>query len=138
MNKKRQKISDKDKKDWDNFIKSSNEIFDKDESFSPLKSQNTFKYDFHGYSLHAANEKIDQLIQDCIEKGVYKILVITGKGLHSKTEKNVFASNELSKLRYSLPHYIKTKSKNSKNVKSISEVSHKDGDSGAFELKLKL
>ena len=105
MNKK---ISDKDIKDWDNFINSKEKLFNKDQKLS--KKISTFKeetIDLHGYTLEAANTKIESFILSCFEKGVIKINIITGKGSRSKNLNDPYQSKDLSILKYSVPNYIK-------------------------------
>jgi len=92
----------------------------------------------HGYSLSNANEKIEELILDCINKKFKELLIITGKGIHSNTSKNVYVSSKFSKLKYSVPDFINSKPSLSKYVSSISTANLKDGGDGAIIIKLKL
>jgi len=64
-------------------------------------------------------------------------LLITGKGLHSTTEKDIFVSKNLSKLKFSVPEFINNNDEINKNVLSISEAPIKDGGAGAILIKLK-
>ena len=96
-------ISDKDKKDWEKFIISEEKVTDKD-SKSNLKTSQKSKYiDLHGYSLEEANKKIEKFIIESYVKKIKKIIVVTGKGLHSQNEKNTYVSKDLSILKYSIP-----------------------------------
>jgi DNA-nicking Smr family endonuclease len=131
------KISDKDKKDWERFITSEEKVIDKD-SKSNLKTWQKIKYiDLHGYTLEEANKKIEKLIIESYLKKIKKITVVTGKGLHSQNEKNPYVSKELSILKYSIPEFIKTNPDLEKLINKIEEASIDDGGSGAFYIYLK-
>ena len=131
------KISDKDKKDWEKFITSEEKVIDKD-SKSNLKTSQKSKYiDLHGYTLEEANKKIEKLIIESYLEKIKKIIVVTGKGLHSQNEKNPYVSKELSILKYSIPEFIKTNPDLVKLINKIEEASIEDGGSGAFYIYLK-
>jgi len=131
------KISDKDKKDWEKFITSEEKVIDKD-SKSNLKTSQKSKYiDLHGYTLEEANKKIEKLIKKSYLEKIKKIIVVTGKGLHSHNEKNPYVSKELSILKYSIPEFIKTNPDLVKLINKIEEASIEDGGSGAFYIYLK-
>ena len=131
------KISDKDKKDWQKFINSEEKVIDKD-SKSNLKTRQKCKYiDLHGYTLEEANKKIEKLIIESYLEKTKKIIVVTGKGLHSQNEKNPYVSKELSILKYSIPEFIKTNPDLVKLINKIEEASIEDGGSGAFYIYLK-
>ena len=131
------KISDKDKKDWEKFITSEEKIIDKD-SKSNLKTSQKSKYiDLHGYTLEEANKKIEKLIIESYLEKTKKIIVVTGKGLHSQNEKNPYASKDLSILKYSVPEFIKRNPDLVKLINNIEEASIEDGGSGAFYIYLK-
>ena len=98
---------------------------------------NRYKYDLHGFTLLEANEKVKEIILSCVEKNYKEILIITGKGIHSNTEQDVYASKDLSKLRYSVPEYINSDLSLSKHVVSISEADKKNGADGAIIIKFK-
>ena len=136
MNKK---LSDKDKKDWENFISSEEKIYNKDSSLSQTR---TYKdeiktIDLHGFSLENANKTIDEFINRCFEAKVSKITVITGKGLRSKNINNPYVSKDLSILKNSVPEFIKSNSDLMKKIKNIKEAKVEDGGSGAFDIFLK-
>ena len=105
MNKK---ILDKDKKDWDNFVSSKEKLPDKDLRNTQAKSFKTISIDLHGYTLEEANKTIEKFIIRSYEEKVYKIIVVTGKGLHSQNEKDPYVSKHLSILKYSVPEFIST------------------------------
>ena len=61
-------ISDKDKKDWNNFINSKNKLEDKDKTSNIHNTQSKISIDLHGYTLDQANNKVRELILNCFEK----------------------------------------------------------------------
>ena len=101
------KISDKDKKDWKNFLSKNEKLPNKDEKLSNKKTFSIKSFDLHGYSLDEANDKINQLVKDSYEKGIKKLVIVTGKGLHSQNENDPYISKNLGILKYSVPEYIK-------------------------------
>ena len=131
------KISDKDKKDWEKFITSEEKVIDKDSKSNLKNSQNSKYIDLHGYTLEEANKIIEKLIIESYLKKIKKIIVVTGKGLHSQNEKNPYVSKELSILKYSIPEFIKTNPDLVKLINKIEEASIEDGGSGAFYIYLK-
>ena len=135
---KKKNISQEDIDTWKNYIKGPTDITDKDSIQNANSSnQNRFKYDLHGFTLDEANEKVRDIILLCVKKNYKEILFVTGKGIHSNTEKNVYASKDLSKLRYSVPDYIKSNLDLSKHIVSISNADKADGGGGAIIIKLK-
>ena len=135
---KKKNISQEDINTWKNYIKSPNDITDKDNIQNDGKSnQSRFKYDLHGFTLLEANEKVKEIILLCVKKNYKEILLITGKGIHSNVEQNVYASRDLSKLKYSVPEYIKSNLDLSKHIVSISNADKRDGGDGAIIIKLK-
>ena len=136
MNKK---ISDKDKKDWENFISGEQKVQNKDLFLSSIESnKNLVKtIDLHGLSLENANRTIDEFINKCFKINVNKITVITGKGLRSKNINNPYVSKDLSILKNSVPEFIKSNSDLMKKIKNIKEAKVEDGGSGAFDIFLK-
>ena len=100
-------ISDKDKKDWEEFLSSDEKLPNKDLKFSKKKLLKIEHIDLHGFTLEQANTRITRFIEDCYQNSVSKIIVITGKGLHSNVEKDPYVSKDLSILKYSVPEHIK-------------------------------
>ena len=133
------KISDKDKKDWKNFISSKDKILDKDLKITKdkIKKKIIKKIDLHGFSLENANKVIEEFITQSFEEGVNKIIVITGKGLRSKNDENPYISKNLSILKYSVPEFIKSNINLMKIIKNINEADIEDGGKGAFYIYLK-
>ena len=132
------KISDKDKKDWENFLNSPEKIevkdFDENEklNFTTEKS-----IDLHGYTLDDANKKIYSFIEDCFEKKVNKINIITGKGLRSKNTNDPYQSKDLSILKYSIPNFIKNNSDLMEKILNIDEAAIDSPSKGNFKIELK-
>ena len=136
MNKK---LSNKDKKDWKDFISGKEKLLDKDKFFFKKdKNLNLLKtIDLHGLSLDVANKKIDEFINICFVKKIKKIIVITGKGNRSQTINNPYISKDLSILKNSVPEFIKSNQNLMKMIKSIEGAKIEDGGSGAFYIYLK-
>ena len=135
MNKK---LSDKDLKDWDKFIKSKDKINPKDESNETLinKSKSTFVIDLHGYGLDQANKFVEKTINECFEKQFSIINIITGKGMRSKSAEDPYKSSELSILKHSIPEFINSNFELMKKIKKIDNTDEKN--SGSFNVYLKL
>ena len=131
------KISDKDKKDWEDFLSKDESLPDKDVKHTKEEIIKTQKFDLHGYSLEEANSKVKSLINESYKKGVRKLVIITGKGLHSKNEKNPYVSKNLGILKFSVPDYIKKNSELMSKILNISDAEMEDGGSGAFYIFLK-
>ena len=134
----KKKITDKDKKDWENFILNKQKIFDKDSSLKNIINNKKSNFiDLHGFSLENANKTIEKFINNSYEEGVKKITVVTGKGKRSKVEDNPYLSRELSILKNSVPEFIRSNQNLMKKIKGISEANIDDGSSGAFYIYLK-
>ena len=124
--------------DWEKFLEDPGRIHNKDnDEVTDFNSNKKFRFDFHGYSIEKANSTIDQIISKCFKNGVQQILVITGKGIHSDTDQNVYVSQKLSKLRYSVPEYINSNPNLLNFVSTISMAKLEDGGDGAIVIKLK-
>ena len=115
-------ISDKDKKAWKKFISSDEKIHNKDENFKQKKLTRTRVLDLHGYTLDDANKKIEKLIINSYEEKVNKLIIVTGKGLHSDNESNPYVSKDLSILKYSVPEFIKSNQSLMKLINSFGEA----------------
>ena len=130
-------ISDKDKKDWEKFVSSKDKLINKDEKFKKKKFHETKSIDLHGYTLDEANNTIKDFIHTSHLNGVSKLIVVTGKGIHSQNEKDPYVSKELSILKYSVPEFI-TNNKNLMNIiYEIKDAKPEDGGDGAFYIYLK-
>ena len=135
----KRKISDKDKKDWKNFISNKEKLSNKDLYLSNNKIEKEIikTIDLHGFSLENANNVIEEFIIQCVKKNVNKIIVITGKGLRSKSIRNPYVSKDLSILKHSVPDFIKSKPNLMKIIQKIEEAKIEDGGGGAFYIYLK-
>ena len=131
------KISDKDKKDWDEFISSEDHLPNKDLDLNKKNVKKIFTFDLHGYSLNDANVKINEIIYQAYNNEVGKLIIVTGKGLHSQNEKNPYVSRDLGILKHAVPEYIKTNRELMKMINSIEDASIDDGGAGAFYIYLK-
>ena len=133
------KISDKDKKDWQNFISGKVKLLNKDLYSNKNRIQKKIikTIDLHGLSLQNANNIIEEFIIQCFKKNVNKIIVITGKGLRSKSIENPYVSKDLSILKHSVPNFIKSKTNLMKIINKIEEANIEDGGQGAFYIFLK-
>ena len=136
MNKK---ISDKDKKDWQDFISNNDRLSDKDFNLNKNRNEKEIikTIDLHGFSLENANNLIEEFITKCFKNNVSKIIVITGKGLRSKSIENPYVSKDLSILKYSVPDFIKSRQNLMKLIKQIKEANIEEGGQGAFYIFLK-
>jgi len=130
-------ISNKDKKDWKNFLSNKEKLFDKDLSKHNTKPPISKTLDLHGFSLDEANQKVEVFLNNCFDQGVHKVIIVTGKGLHSQNGKDPYISNKLGILKNSVPEYIKNNSDLTIKIKNISDADIKDGGSGAFYIFLK-
>ena len=130
-------ISKKDKKDWENFLSSNEKLPNKDLKLKQHLSIKTKSIDLHGYTLDEANKVINDFIKNCYNEKVNKIIVVTGKGLHSENEKNPYVSKNLSILKYSIPEYISNNKSLMNIINEIKDAKIEDGGDGAFYILLK-
>jgi len=130
-------ISDKDKKDWDNFITNKDKVENKDLQSIEAKHTQTRTIDLHGYTLEEANKIIQKFIVKAYSDKINKLIVITGKGLHSQNEKNPYVSKDLSILKYAVPEFIRNNIELMKIIYEIKDAEINDGGSGAFYIYLK-
>ena len=137
--KKKYSVSNKDKRDWLDFTKNPENLYDKDFSiFKKNKKINlTKKIDLHGTSLVDANIIVENFINDCFESGYKKLIIITGKGSRSKTFNNPYQSEKLSVLKHSVPAHIKNNPSLLSKINKITKASQEDGGDGAFYIFLK-
>tara|TARA_A100001035_G_C27680083_1_gene452646 strand:+ start:498 stop:929 length:432 start_codon:yes stop_codon:yes gene_type:complete len=131
------RISKKDKKDWENFLSSNEKLYNKDNQSKNRKKYKIKNIDLHGFSLEEANETIEQLINDSYEKEISKIIVVTGKGIHSDVDKDPYVSKDFGILKYSVPEFIKNNSELMKKIIEIKNAEINDGGDGAFYIFLK-
>jgi len=131
------KISDKDKKEWEKFLSSKEKLPDKDLKFSKEKTQKIRSLDLHGYTLEEANKNIEIFIDKSYHDGVNKLIIVTGKGLHSQNEADPYVSKDLSILKYSVPEFIRNNDDVMKKINYLEDANIKDGGKGAFYIYLK-
>ena len=131
------KISEKDKQDWENFITNKEKLENKDVNLKKQYRQKVKSIDLHGYTLDQANQKISEFIIQSFSAGINKLIVVTGKGLHSKNDKNPYVSKDLSILKYSIPEYVKNNKNLMNKIYNFGEAKIEDGGSGAFYIYLK-
>jgi len=135
---KKKDLSKEDKKTWETYIKNPSDLFDKEKNlFQDKKRKERFKYDLHGYSLDEANQKVKEIIISCANENYKEILLITGKGLHSTSDKDSYVSKQFSKLKYSVPDFIKNNNDLKKLITSITDADRIDGGEGAILIRLK-
>ena len=130
-------ISQKDKKDWENFISSDEKVPNKDFKSSKQKFFKVKSIDLHGYTLEDANKTIEKFIYQSFTENINKLIVVTGKGLHSQNEKDPYVSKDLGILKYSVPKFIENNKSLMTIIKEIKDASIEDGGSGAFYIYLK-
>jgi|TARA_B100000401_G_C52709256_1_gene673051 DNA-nicking Smr family endonuclease len=131
------KISDKDKKDWQDFLSKNENLPIKDEELISKKTSGILTFDLHGYSLEDANNKVEDIILKSYEKGIKKLVLITGKGIHSQNIKDPYVSKDFGILKNSVPEYIKNNNRLMSKINDIVDADIKDGGSGAFYIYLK-
>ena len=134
---KKKDLSKEDSKVWQSYIKNPTDVYDKDLGKKSINRKERFKFDLHGYTLVEANKKVKEIIISCSKNKYREILLITGKGLHSTSGEDTYVSNDLSKLRYSVPEFIRSDDELKNYIISIEEAEKKDGGDGAILIKLK-
>ena len=131
------KISEKDKKTWEEFLSNDQKLPDKDNIQNKIIVKRTRSLDLHGKTLDEANSIIENFIKKSYEDKVQKLIIVTGKGLHSDNEKDPYVSKDLGILKYSIPEFVRNNEDLMKMISKISEASVKDGGTGAFYIFLK-
>ena len=130
-------ISDKDKKDWDRFISSNEKLPNKDFEHPKKKNLKVRSIDLHGYTLDEANKTIEDFINKAFSENINKLIVVTGKGLHSENEKDPYVSKDLGILKYSVPEFITNNKDLMSKINEITDAKIEDGGGGAFYIFLK-
>ena len=135
---KKKDLSEKDLETWETYIKSPSDVYDKEKNNQKNQfTKNRFRFDLHGHTLYEANQRVRDIILSCVKQKYKEILFITGKGLHSTSGNDAYVSKDLSKLKYSVPDFIKSDDDLKKFVFSISDADIKDGGEGAILVKLR-
>ena len=130
-------ISDKDKKDWENFVNNKEKVQNKDIEFKKAKKLKTRSIDLHGYTLDEANIAIEDFINKSFQENINKLIVVTGKGLHSDNEKDPYVSKDLGILKFSVPEFISNNADLMRIINEITDAKLEDGGAGAFYIFLK-
>ncbi len=130
-------ISKKDIKDWEDFLLKKEKLQNKDINLSQKKKERVKSLDLHGYSLEEANNKIEEFIKQSYLEKVGKLIIVTGKGLHSQNESDPYVSKDLGILKHSVPHFIKNNFELMKLINNFEEATIEDGGSGAFYIYIK-
>ena len=130
-------ISDKDKKDWHNFINSTEKLPNKDFKHQKNKNLKVRSIDLHGYTLDDANKTIEDFINKAFSENINKLIIVTGKGIHSKNEKDPYVSKDLGILKYSVPEFITNNDSLMNMINEITDAKIEDGGGGAFYIFLK-
>ena len=130
-------ISEKDKKDWENFLSKNEKLPNKDNKIEKKVTFRTRSVDLHGYTLEEANKLIESFILKSYQEKINKLIVVTGKGIHSQNEKDPYVSKDLSILKYSVPEFISNNKNLMKIIYEMKDAKIEDGGSGAFYIFLK-
>ena len=130
-------ISDKDKKDWNQFINSTEKLPDKDLNNKKKRNKKTRSIDLHGFTLDEANKTIENFINKAFSENINKLIIVTGKGLHSENEKDPYVSKDFGILKYSIPEFITNNTSLMNIINEIKEAEIEDGGAGAFYIFLK-
>ena len=130
-------ISDKDRKDWHKFINSTEKLPNKDFKHKKNKNLKVRSIDLHGYTLDEANKTIENFINKAFSENINKLIIVTGKGLHSENEKDPYVSKDLGILKYSVPEFINNNASLMKIINEITDAKIEDGGGGAFYIFLK-
>ena len=131
------RISEKDKKDWENFLSKNEKLPNKDIKIDKKITFKTRSIDLHGYSLEQANKSIEEFIIKSYREKINKLIVVTGKGIHSQNEKDPYVSKDLSILKYSVPEFISNNKNLLKIIYEMKDAKIEDGGGGAFYIFLK-
>ena len=130
-------ISEKDKKDWHKFINSTEKLPNKDFKNQDNKNQKVRSIDLHGYTLDEANKTIEAFINKAFSENINKLVIVTGKGLHSENDKDPYVSKDLGILKYSVPEFITNNAGLMNMINEITDAKIEDGGGGAFYIFLK-
>ena len=130
-------ITEKDKKDWENFLSKNEKLPNKDIKIDKKLTFKTRSIDLHGYSLEEANNSIENFIVASYQENINMLIVVTGKGIHSQNEKDPYVSKDLSILKYSVPEFISNNKNLMKIIYEMKDAKIEDGGSGAFYIFLK-
>ena len=130
-------ISDKDKKDWHKFLNSTEKLPNKDFKYEKNKNLKVRSIDLHGYTLDEANKTIEDFINKAFSENINKLIIVTGKGIHSENEKDPYVSKDFGILKYSVPEFITNNASLMNMINEITDAKIEDGGAGAFYIFLK-
>ena len=131
------KISDKDKQDWEEFLAKDQEFPNKDNLEKKKTRGKVRLLDLHGYTLDEANKTIENFINKAFSENINKLIIVTGKGLHSENEKDPYVSKDFGILKYSVPEFITNNASLMNMINEITDAKIEDGGGGAFYIFLK-
>ena len=123
--------------DWENFLSKNEKLPNKDIKIDKKITFKTRSIDLHGYSLEEANKSIESFIIQSYQEKINKLIVVTGKGIHSQNEKDPYVSKDLSILKYSVPEFISNNKNLMKIIYEMKDAKIEDGGGGAFYIFLK-
>ena len=133
----KKKLSDKDRKDWENFISNDEKLKDKDIELNNIKEIKSKTLDLHGNTLENANQLVKNFILNSYSQGIKELTVITGKGLRSKNIEDPYKSKDLSILKYSIPEFIKSDKEIMSKIFKINSIDIDSLNKGSFKIILK-
>ena len=133
----KKKLSDKDRKDWENFISNDEKLKDKDIELNNIKEIKSKTLDLHGNTLENANQLVKNFILNSYSQGIKELTVITGKGLRSKNIEDPYKSKDLGILKYSIPEFIKNDKEIMNKIFKINSNDIESLNKGSFKIILK-
>ena len=133
----KKKLSDKDRKDWENFISNDEKLKDKDIELNNIKEIKSKTLDLHGNTLENANQLVKNFILNSYSQGIKELTIITGKGLRSKNIEDPYKSKDLSILKYSIPEFIKGDKEIMSKIFKINSIDVDSLNKGSFKIILK-
>ena len=133
----KKKLSDKDRKDWENFISNDEKLNDKDIELNNIKEIKSKTLDLHGNTLENANQLVKNFILNSYNQGIKELTIITGKGLRSKNIEDPYKSKDLSILKYSIPEFIKSDKEIMSKIFKINLIDIDSLNKGSFKIILK-
>ena len=119
------------------FINSTEQLPNKDFKHQKIKNLKVRSIDLHGYTLDEANKTIEDFINKAFSENINKLIIVTGKGLHSENEKDPYVSKDFGILKYSIPEFITNNTSLMNIINEIKEAEIEDGGAGAFYIFLK-
>ena len=134
---KKEKIPHLDLKEWKRFLSDKTKLFDKEITNNNKKNFERYRFDLHGLTIDDANNKVYEIINQCYQKKINEILIITGKGSHSKNQDDTYYSKENKILKKSIPYFIKNNADLNSKISKVTQAGRSEGGEGAIVVKLK-